>query len=180
MTVYPETARSLCARFDSSPCIDRGQEIVVIGCDLYNGSITGWVACNMNANSNASANHAGPSVLVVEYCGDRTDASCSTEKAYCIPKNPVDGRQQAVCFQSCGDRANPSVSVSDTAYCIPANPMSDRQQAVCIPLTNRGVASDGGGVFETVRAESHGALPLVCFTQNQREEVRDLGGLLER
>lgn len=98
MTVYPETARSLCARFDSSPCVDRGQEIVVIGCDLYNGSVTGGVACNMNANSNASANHAGPSVLVVEYCGDRTDASCSAEKAYCIPKNPVDGRQQAVCF----------------------------------------------------------------------------------
>lgn len=27
-----------------------------------------------------------------------------------------------------------------------------------------------------MRAESHGALPLVCFTQNQRDEVRDLGG----
>ena len=66
----------------------------------------------MNANSNASANHAGPSVLVVEYCGDRTDASCSAEKAYCIPKNPVDGRQQAV----------------------------------CIPLTNRGVEPEGGGI----------------------------------
>lgn len=64
MTVYPETARSLCARFDSSPCVDRGQEIVVIGCDLYNGIVTGGVACNMNVNSNASANHAGPSVLI--------------------------------------------------------------------------------------------------------------------
>lgn len=52
--------------------------------------------------------------------------------------------QPAVCFQSCGDRADPSVSVSDKAYCIPANPMSDRQQAV-------------------------------CFQQNQREEVRDMG-----
>ena len=36
-----------------------------------------------------------------------------------------------VCFQFCGDRDNPSVSVNDIAYCIPANPMSDRGQAVC-------------------------------------------------
>ena len=36
-----------------------------------------------------------------------------------------------ICFQLCGDRNNPSISVSDTAYCIPANPMSDRGQSVC-------------------------------------------------
>ena len=95
MTVYPETARSLCARFDSSPCIDRGQEIVVIGCDLYNGSMTGGVSKTLNA-SRSDSDHQP--VICVEYCGDRTDASCSAEKAYCIPKNPVDGRQQAVCF----------------------------------------------------------------------------------
>lgn len=41
---------------------------------------------------------------------------------------------QAVCFQACGDRDNPNISVSDTAYCIPANPMSDRGQAVCYPI----------------------------------------------
>ena len=39
--------------------------------------------------------------------------------------------EPAVCFQLCGDRDDPSVSVSDTAFCIPANPMSDRGQAVC-------------------------------------------------
>lgn len=27
--VYPDKARSLCARYDSSPCVDRGQETVV-------------------------------------------------------------------------------------------------------------------------------------------------------
>ena len=95
MTVYPETARSLLARFDSSPCVDRGQEIVVIGCDLYNGSMTGGVSKTLIA-SRSDSDHQP--VICVEYCGDRTDASCSAEKAYCIPKNPVDGRQQAVCF----------------------------------------------------------------------------------
>lgn len=49
--------------------------------------------------STLRANAEGhPPVICVEYCGDKTDASCSTETAYCIPKNPVDGRQQAVCF----------------------------------------------------------------------------------
>lgn len=49
--------------------------------------------------STLRANAEGhPPVICVEYCGDRTDASCSTETAYCIPKNPVDGRQQAVCI----------------------------------------------------------------------------------
>lgn len=38
---------------------------VVLGVDLYNGQITGNKACNMNANSNASANHAGPSMLIL-------------------------------------------------------------------------------------------------------------------
>lgn len=52
----------------------------------------------MNANSNTNANHAGPSVLVVEYCGDRSDPSISTDTSYCIPPDPVNDRQQAVCI----------------------------------------------------------------------------------
>lgn len=37
-------------------------------------------------------------VICVQYCGDKTDATYSTDKAYCIPKNPVSDRQQAVCM----------------------------------------------------------------------------------
>lgn len=36
---YPEKARSLCARHDSSPCHDRGQNIVCYGVDCRNGKI---------------------------------------------------------------------------------------------------------------------------------------------
>lgn len=45
---------------------------------------------------------------------------------------------RVICFQLCGDRDAPSVSVSNTAYCIPANPMSDRGQAVCIAIEGNG------------------------------------------
>ena len=58
-----------------------------------------------------------------------------------------------ICFQLCGDRDNPSVSVSDAAYCIPANPMSDRGQAVCIALEGNGSrpSHQGGGYSEDGR-----------------------------
>ena len=43
----------------------------------------------------------------------------------------------AVAFQACGDRDNPSISVSDTAFCLPANAMSDRGQAMAQAMTVR-------------------------------------------
>jgi len=61
---------------------------------------------------------------------------------------------RVTCFQLCGDRNNPSVSVSNTAYCIPANPMSDRGQAVCFSIgsmNSKGMLSDSpeAGYHET-------------------------------
>lgn len=44
--------------------------------------------------------------------------------------------------------------------------------SVAYGFTNRGYES--GDVGETLRAGSHGAIPMVSFTQNQRDEVRDL------
>ena len=59
--------------------------------------------------------------------------SAKNGKGWCEDVSPTLNTQDrhAVCFQFCGDRDDPSVSVSDVAYCIPANPMSDRWQAVC-------------------------------------------------
>ena len=36
--VYPEVARTLAARYDSSPCADRGQNVVALDCRNLNGS----------------------------------------------------------------------------------------------------------------------------------------------
>lgn len=100
--IMPMILRSGCGMPCAAAC-GGDQENVVIGCDLYNGELTGETAATLGANSCLSANHAGPSVL---------------------------------CFQLCGDRDNPSVSVSDKAYCIPANPMSDRGQAIAYRFHN--------------------------------------------
>ena len=36
---YPETARTLAARHDSSPCVDRGQNVVCYGVDCRNATL---------------------------------------------------------------------------------------------------------------------------------------------
>lgn len=42
--------------------------------------------------------HGHQPVVCIEYCGDRSDPSVSTETSYCIPPDPVNDRQQAVCI----------------------------------------------------------------------------------
>jgi DNA (cytosine-5)-methyltransferase 1 len=51
------------------------------------------------------------------------------EQSFTLNRTDVHGVAHS--FQLCGDRKNPSVSVSEnTAYCLPANPMSDRGQSI--------------------------------------------------
>ena len=81
-----------------------------------------------------SDSHGTPHALCYAIEGNIVDCiSNKNGKGYCEDVSPTLNTQDrhAVCFQLCGDRDNPSVSVSDTAYCIPANPMSDRGQSVC-------------------------------------------------
>jgi len=118
--------------------------------------------------------------------GDRKDPSVSTsDKAYCLPANPMSDRQQAVCFQqnqrdevrSMGEQAGALTAepgVHNQNYlCYPekarslcarhdSSPCVDRgQNVVAIGMTNRGYES--GDVTETIRAECHNAHPIVCY-----------------
>ena len=43
-----------------------------------------------------------------------------------------DMKNEAFAVQACGDRDNPTISVSKVAFTLPANPMSDRGQSVCL------------------------------------------------
>lgn len=80
---------------------------------------------------------------------------------------------RVICFQLCGDRDDPSVSVSNTAYCIPANPMSDRGQAVCIAIDQQGGKGNccyAENVMPTLCSDSHGTPHAVCY-ENQTDVV---------
>lgn len=90
-------------------------------------------------------------------------------KGWCEDVSPTLNTQDrhAICFQLCGDRDNPSVSVSDIAYCIPANPMSDRGQSVCIAIEGNGSRpshmgkgfSEDGSMYTLNTIEQHS----VCY-----------------
>ena len=109
---------------------------VVFGCDLYNGTITGDKACNMNANSNASANHAGPSLLILNDQGgdvmNMSDDVTSTLRAQDHGHPPV------VCFEpgilsrdcSAGNRAYENICSTLRAQ------MGDNQPAICYEGNN--------------------------------------------
>ena len=112
------------------------------------------------------------------YCieGNVVDrVSAKNGKGWCEDVSPTLNTQDkhAVCFQLCGDRDDPSVSVSDTAYCIPANPMSDRGQAVCIALEGNGARpshmgkgfSEDGTMYTLNTIEQHS----VCYSMSRKQ-----------
>lgn len=67
--VNPAVARSLTARADGSPCIDRGPNIVVepVAADLYNATITGDIAATVTARTGRYGDASGPSVLCAAF-----------------------------------------------------------------------------------------------------------------
>lgn len=67
--VNPAVARSLTARADGSPCIDRGPNIVVepVAADLYNAMITGDIAATVTARTGRYGDASGPSVLCAAF-----------------------------------------------------------------------------------------------------------------
>lgn len=61
------TAQGKCYYERKSPTLKAcGVHAVCYAADLHNGTVTGDRCCSLNANTGASANHAGPSVLCVE------------------------------------------------------------------------------------------------------------------
>lgn len=67
--VNPAVARSLTARADGSPCIDRDPNIVVgpVAADLYNATITGDIAATVTARTGRYGDASGLSVLCAAF-----------------------------------------------------------------------------------------------------------------
>ena len=61
---YPEIARSLCARADSSPCVDRGQNIVCYGVDCRNAVLDEEKTHTLQAKANGGISlNCTPSIV---------------------------------------------------------------------------------------------------------------------
>lgn len=140
LVCYPDIARALTARYDGSPCLDRGPNVV----SYDTTQIT------------SPQNGANPQP------GDPCHPLCAGQH----PPLAVMADPTVFCIDQQGGKggANYAVNVSPTicsdshgtphAFCF-----EDNQP---IAFTNRGQIS--GDSAETLRAESHGAIPMVCET----------------
>lgn len=106
---------------------------VILGCDMYNFQITGDVACNINANSGLSANHAGPTILVLNDQGGQS--MNVSDKPYTL-RAQMKHHEPIVCFEpgimsrdcSAGNRAYMDICSTLRAH------MGDNQPAVCYAI----------------------------------------------
>ena len=113
-----------------------------LGLDLYNFAVTGDKACSMNANSNMSANHAGPTLLILnDQGGSVMDVS---EDVTATLRAQDHGHPPVVCFEpgimsrdcSAGNRAYVDVCSTLRAQ------MGDNQPAICYAIDH--VVTTGG------------------------------------
>jgi hypothetical protein len=201
--------------------------MVVMGCDLYNGTLTGDKAATVGANSGMSANHAGPAVITgtfmagqgskarsIAWCDDGTTPtlkghpsglnmapSCvypintmvalrggKDDMRTCFGVGEPDDPQftlsaahgHAVCYAIEGNVVDRVSSKNGKGWCedvIPTLNTQDRH-AICFQLCGD---RDNPSVSTSDKAFCIPANPMsdrgqaVCFQQNQREEVRDMG-----
>ena len=186
--------------------------IAVICADLYNGSISGDKAVTLTANTCSSANHSGPSLIILnDQGGSVMDVSYDT--AACL-RAQDHGHPPVVCGLT--NRGYESGEIAETlraeshnalpivAYCFEPGiakrlgghsrytpnisttlraEMGDNQPAVCYAIDH--VVTTGGNCtaqgpcwYENIcPTEKASGVHAVCFQQNQREEVRDMGDI---
>lgn len=132
----------------------------VIGCDLYNGTITGQTTCALTANTGASANHAGPSVIVLNDQGGQVmDVS---DKAACL-RAQDHGHPPIICGLT--NRVYESGEVAETL-----RDESHNTLPIVAYCFEPGIARRLGGhsrytpnVSTTLRAEAGDNQPAVCY-----------------
>ena len=124
-----------------------------LGLDLYNFAVTGDKACNMNANSNMSANHAGPTLLILnDQGGSVMDVS---EDVTATLRAQDHGHPPVICFEpgimsrdcSAGNRAYVDICSTLRAQ------MGDNQPAICFQQNQREEVRDMGEQAGALTAE---------------------------
>ena len=137
----------------------------ILGLDLYNFAVTGDKACNMNANSNMSAGHAGPTLLILN---DQVGSVMDVSEDVTATLRAQD--RHAIAYALEGNGARPShmgVGYSDNGKMYTLNTIE--QHSVCYPIntmvatrggqddmrTTFGIGEDGDPQFTISAAHSH-------------------------
>jgi len=191
---YPENSvGSLVARADGSPCVDRGQPfIVTAGFMAGQGAKAGSIGyCEEVSPTLKSVNSGGntvPSIVTHVTYPQVTGTLCASGAGLSRPAGQCNEADLCIVqTKAIQQNASGEVRESDTAYTISTNsnpsgrnsPLvysfdskSSNPQDQIIDFTNRGMETND--VADTLQSESHGAIPMVAFACNQRDEIRDL------
>lgn len=175
--------------------------MVVSGADMYNGTLTGEVSASLTANSGQSAGHAGPTVLeatpintmvatrttdekrttfgVGEPGEPQFTLSTEHEHAVFVEKPLV----EAISFQERAGKPGGGKGILIQTEKVGSLVAGNTQNVLAYPIEGNGArpSHNGPGFGEedspsyTLNAVEHHSVSVTAFTQNQRDEVRDLG-----
>ena len=145
---------------------------VILGCDLYNFAITGDVACNMNANSNASANHAGPTVLVLN---DQGGSIMQVSDIACTLRAQMKHHEPIVCLNFQGSKSNNVITEDGKCYSLNAMHGHD-VHVVCFEpgILSRDCSAGNRAYMDicsTLRAQMGDNQPAICYEQVKEDKV---------
>ena len=193
---YPTVAGALTARYDSSPCVDRGPTVVVTA--LENHPLDSRVKLAEDGNVQTLTSRMGtggnnvPLVMKIRSgCeGGGKGALIQTDKSATLSCN-----NDQTLFEPCswdGGQVSPTLTKQNAGG---SQRMPDKDNFNCV-LQPFGICSKDSnsmksdnphsGIYEAETSRTldanggnpscnQGGIAIVAFTQNQRDEVRDLG-----
>lgn len=151
---YPAVARSLTARYDGSPCVDRGPNII---CEPLNQScLTAW---DCQSKRIFDTNGVSPTLQ------GGVGGGVNNPALFCA--NPWDA-QSARLYDADGIYASLNANSGGG---------QNRAAVFCMATQQGGaeiLANDKAPVLTAAAGMSGNNQPVISFTQNQRDEVRDL------
>lgn len=155
-------------------------------CDLYNFLITGEVSASLNANTGLSANHAGPSILILNDQGGSV-MSVSEDTAATL-RAQDHGHPPVICLNFQGSKGNNVVSEDEQCYSLNSMHGHDVHVVCFEPGIMSRDCSAGNKAYvdicSTLRAQMGDNQPAVCIpinlmvaTRGGRDDMRTCFGV---
>lgn len=145
LAVYPDMARTLVAWGDSSPCVDRGQNVVCVA--SVNQNASGEVrmsdmAYTLSTNSNVSGRNA-PLVFVCKTANTKSNGlGVREDTSYTLDSS----QNQAILSIGIGEEINASIELMETLLSHTSG--GSRQCIACYSASGYGTYTEGIGVLK--------------------------------
>lgn len=174
-----DSARTLDLNGGNPACNQGGMAVVqadAVGCDIYNGNVTGDIAVTVTSQGTGNAGGSGPSVIVKESPKGDCLNSWDVQSKHIQPENGVaESLYSGECRYGGGESY---VLQNQDPGCLTGWDVQSKRifnpESVCGTL-NSGT-TEGMNIVPSVLQQEPGSSgpKAMIFTQNEREEVRDL------